>query len=117
MQRVRVLLETRLEPRRVGTADAIEQATTLTPKREWLQAGSYLFLCRIHPDNPGADRTIKSPIRWQFGSRSPSCRKIAISNNVGGVKRFSSKLLHALVGERHFALVVGLRCPTLARFE
>jgi hypothetical protein len=49
------------------------------------------------------------------GTYADSCCKIAISNNVGGVKRFSSKVLHALEGERHFARVVGLRFPTLAR--
>jgi len=31
-------------------------------------------------------------------------RKIAISNNVGGVKMFSSTLPHPLRAERHFAL-------------
>ena len=31
--------------------------------------------------------------------------EIAVSNNVGGVKHFSSILLHALEEERHFALV------------
>jgi hypothetical protein len=36
-----------------------------------------------------------------------------MSNNVGGVKHFPSTPLHALVEERHFALVGGLRCPTL----
>ena len=41
---------------------------------------------------------------------------IAISNNVGDVKHFLSTLLHALEEERHFALVVGLRFPTWARF-
>lgn len=35
-----------------------------------------------------------------------------ISNNVGGVKHFSSTLPHALREERHFALVDGLRVPT-----
>ena len=39
--------------------------------------------------------------------------KFSISNNVGGVKRFSRTLLHALLEERHFALVDGLRFPTL----
>jgi hypothetical protein len=42
--------------------------------------------------------------------------KIAISNNVGGVKQFSSTLQHALEEERHFALMGGLRFPTWARF-
>jgi hypothetical protein len=44
-----------------------------------------------------------------------NCRKIAISNNVGGVKRFLGTLQHGLEKERHFALVDGLRFPTLAR--
>ncbi len=48
--------------------------------------------------------------------REVNCCKIAISNNVGGVKHFSSTLLHALGEERHFALVGGLRFPTWARF-
>ena len=39
-----------------------------------------------------------------------------LSNNVGGVKHFSSTLLHALGEERHFGLVGGLRCATWARF-
>jgi hypothetical protein len=41
---------------------------------------------------------------------------IAISNNVGGVKHDVRTRLHALVEERHFALVDCLRFPTLARF-
>jgi hypothetical protein len=48
--------------------------------------------------------------------RMPSwanCRNIAISNNVGGVKPYVHTLLDALIEERHFALVVGLRIPTL----
>jgi len=44
--------------------------------------------------------------------KSDSWRKIAISNNVGQVKYFLRTLLHALVEERHFALVDGLRFPT-----
>jgi hypothetical protein len=43
-------------------------------------------------------------------------RNIAISNNVGAVKHDVSTRLQALVKERHFALVDGLRFPTLARF-
>ena len=35
-----------------------------------------------------------------------------ISNNVGGVKHISSTLPYALMKERHFALVEGLRVPT-----
>src|SRR5258708_21698553 len=43
-------------------------------------------------------------------------KNITISNNVGGVKRFLSTLLHALEEERHFALVGGLRFPNWAGF-
>jgi hypothetical protein len=43
-------------------------------------------------------------------------RKIAISNNVGHVKHYARTRLRALVEERHFALVGGLRFPTWARF-
>ncbi|MGH7484639.1 MAG: hypothetical protein ACREMY_03415, partial [bacterium] len=49
------------------------------------------------------------------GGVSGSCwRKIAISDNVGGVKQFSSTLQHALIEERHFALVeaVAFALPT-----
>ena len=42
--------------------------------------------------------------------------KNRLSNNVGGVKHDVRTRLHALVEERHFALVDGLRFPTLARF-
>jgi hypothetical protein len=42
-----------------------------------------------------------------------NCRKIAFSNNVGGVKHFANTPLHALGEERHFALVDGLRFPTI----
>ena len=45
-----------------------------------------------------------------------SWRKIAISNNVGSVKNDVRTRLHALVEERHFALVDRLRFPTWARF-
>jgi hypothetical protein len=40
-----------------------------------------------------------------------------LSDNVGGVKQFSSTLQHALVEERHFALVeaVAFALPTQAR--
>ena len=44
------------------------------------------------------------------------CRKIPISNNVGTVKHSMSTQARALVEERHFALVDGLRLPTGARF-
>jgi hypothetical protein len=38
-----------------------------------------------------------------------------LSDNVGGVKRFSSTLRHALREERHFALVEKVPHPTKAR--
>jgi hypothetical protein len=37
----------------------------------------------------------------------------SLSNNVGGVKQFSSTLLYALIKERHFALEDGLRISNL----
>ena len=40
------------------------------------------------------------------------CRKIAISNNVGGVKHCLRTLRPALGDERHFALADGFRFPT-----
>jgi hypothetical protein len=49
-------------------------------------------------------------------SQEDCCRKIAISNNVGGVKHDVRTRLQALVEERHFALVDCSRFPTLARF-
>jgi hypothetical protein len=42
--------------------------------------------------------------------------KIAFSNNVGHVKHYVRTPLRALVEERHFALVGGLRFPTWACF-
>jgi hypothetical protein len=39
----------------------------------------------------------------------------SLSDNVGGVKRFSSTLRHALREERHFALVEKVPYPTKAR--
>ncbi len=45
-----------------------------------------------------------------------SWRYIPISNNVGHVKHYVCTRPHALEEERHFALVVGLRFPTWARF-
>ena len=39
-----------------------------------------------------------------------------LSNNVGHVKHYVRTPLHALVEERHFALVDGVRFPTWARF-
>jgi hypothetical protein len=46
-----------------------------------------------------------------------SVAKYRVSDNVGGVKQFSSTLQHALVEERHFALVeaVAFALPTQAR--
>jgi hypothetical protein len=41
--------------------------------------------------------------------------KNRVSDNVGGVKHFSSTLHHALREERHFALVEGLLFPPKAR--
>jgi hypothetical protein len=41
--------------------------------------------------------------------------KNRVSDNVGGVKRFSSTLQRALGEERHFALVDALPFPTTAR--
>jgi hypothetical protein len=49
-------------------------------------------------------------------SEADCCCNIAISNNVGGVKHDVRTRLHALVEERHLALVDCLRFPTLARF-
>jgi hypothetical protein len=49
-----------------------------------------------------ADLAVLRNVVWQ---------KIAISDNVGGVKPLSSRRSHALVEERHFALVGGLRFP------
>src|ERR1035438_262572 len=48
-----------------------------------------------------------------------SWRKIPISNNVGGVKHFSSTRRHALEEERHFALVeaFAFALPTKARSQ
>jgi hypothetical protein len=52
----------------------------------------------------------------RFRETSPSVagswRKIAVSNNVGHVKHYMRTPLRALVEERHFALVDGLRFPT-----
>ncbi len=49
----------------------------------------------------------------ELAASQNDCRcKIAISNNVGGVKRFPGAPLPALGEERHFALVGGLRFPT-----
>ena len=45
--------------------------------------------------------------------RGVSCRKILISNNVGGVKHILGTRRHALMEERHFALVDGLRFSNL----
>jgi hypothetical protein len=52
------------------------------------------------------------PVLNQVGQRSNR-----LSDNVGGVKQFSSILQHALVEERHFALVeaVAFALPTKAR--
>jgi hypothetical protein len=41
------------------------------------------------------------------------CRKIPISNNVGGVKHCLRTQQHALKEERRFALVDDLRFPTM----
>jgi hypothetical protein len=43
--------------------------------------------------------------------------KSSISNNVGGVKQFSSALRHALGEERHFALVEGCAFKPKARSQ
>jgi hypothetical protein len=50
---------------------------------------------------------------WVFEAAVVSCRNIPISNNVGSVKHFLSALKHALVEERHLALVGGLRVSNL----
>jgi hypothetical protein len=44
-----------------------------------------------------------------------SLAKNRLSDNVGGVKLFSTTLLRALEQKRHFALVDGLPLPTQAR--
>ncbi len=43
---------------------------------------------------------------WIIGEKS-------LSNNVGAVKHYARTLLRALVEERHFALVDGLRVSNL----
>ena len=60
--------------------------------------------------------TLTDPKEHSIRRETGCCCNIAISNNVGGVKHFLSALRHALGEERHFALVDGLRFPTLARF-
>src|ERR1039458_4600959 len=52
-------------------------------------------------------------------SANLNCRNISISNNVGGVKHFSSTRRHALEEERHFALVeaFAFALPTKARSQ
>jgi hypothetical protein len=49
--------------------------------------------------------------------QGPRLLKHRLSDNVGGVKQFSSTLQHALVEERYFALVeaVAVALPTQAR--
>ena len=51
------------------------------------------------------------------GPTSLEMLKHRLSDNVGGVKQFSGTLQHALVEERHFALVeaVAFALPTQAR--
>jgi hypothetical protein len=51
------------------------------------------------------------------GCSRESLLKNRLSDNVGGVKQFSSTPQHALVEERHFALVeaVAFALPTQAR--
>src|SRR5215831_1242321 len=48
-------------------------------------------------------------------ARESRVEKSPISDNVGGVKRFSSTLQHALREERHFALVEKVPYPARAR--
>jgi hypothetical protein len=52
-----------------------------------------------------------------FVTRRVNWRKISISNNVGGVKFFSSVLTRALRGARHFALVEEVPFPTKVRSQ
>src|SRR6266496_1919524 len=71
-----------------------------------------------YPAGCGLSTHAQESNRWvDFQMRNPlepvSCRKIPISNNVGPVKRYVCTRPHALEEERHFALVVGLRFPTL----
>jgi hypothetical protein len=60
-----------------------------------------------------ADRTIVISSTLHSITRRMVGEKIAISNNVGEVKHYARTLLPAPVEERHFALVDGLRFPTL----
>src|ERR1039457_5160185 len=52
-------------------------------------------------------------------SQKDGWRNIPISNNVGGVKHFSSTRRHVLAEERHFALVeaFAFALPTKARLQ
>ena len=47
------------------------------------------------------------------GSAKERLSLIGVSDNVGGVKHFSSTLQHALREERHFALMDGVAFPTV----
>jgi hypothetical protein len=53
------------------------------------------------------------PLRKVEACQQVNWRKIAISNNVGGVKHYVRTPLYALIEERHFALLVALRFSNL----
>ncbi len=77
----------------------------------------WLALCLSHAIAAPPARSLLRVPRIVPIHHQHSWRKIAISNNVGGVKRFSSTLRHALGEERHFALVEAMRAPTKARSQ
>jgi hypothetical protein len=73
-----------------------------------LEQSSRLHLKRLKNSFESSSTLLaRRPLRrTELGQYRPDgWRKIAISNNVGGVKGFSSTLQHALEEERHFALV------------
>ena len=53
----------------------------------------------------------------ELSDDSGQLARTGLSNNVGGVKHFSSVLIPALREERHFALVEKVPCPTKARSQ
>src|ERR1035441_9277847 len=87
--------------------------------------GSSHFLIRLNiqvwgiPESDSAGCPTLHGITRALGWGKPIVVETPISNNVGGVKHFSSTRRHALEEERHFALVeaFAFALPTKARSQ
>jgi hypothetical protein len=99
------LLNPELRTRFVSACNYLRREVKCTKRQSSVMSPDDVSQPFLRPSGwRGAAHFVQSSWRLAFCTRS-SWRNIPISNNVGAVKFFSSVLIRALRGARHFALV------------